>query len=118
MTNGVDLSGARLDLTVRQGDTFQFVDTLTLATGLTITAARIGFQTINDEGQPLGPVAGVTGFATVASPVVSWGISTAAETRIFIPGTSYGYSYEVTLSNGAIQTIAYGLYTPAWEFVT
>jgi hypothetical protein len=110
MADSVDLSGARMDITVRRGDTFTFTDTITVnGSAVTPTAARIAFKA-GTLAAPGSAVSGVTGSATISSNTVTWGITTAAETRLFTAGSDYCYSYEVDLPSGNTQTLAYGVY--------
>ena len=121
MADTIDNSGARLDLVQRQGDTFKYTSTITVnGSSVTPDAARIAFKS-GTLTIPGNAVSGVTGTATIAANVVTWGILTAAYTRLFLitagePG-EYIYSLEVDLPSpySTTQTIHYGVYQPAPE---
>lgn len=102
----LDSSGVEVRLIFRQGDTPRYASEFTNLTdlGLTLSAARIGFT---DDATGLAVAAG---YAQISGATVTWGIATAAETRLFdaTGAARYRWFLEVDLSNGDTQTIYYG----------
>lgn len=109
--NSIDLTGGRGDIEFRKGDTFLLQDDATDSAGnpVTPTSMHLTFRagTLTIPGDAVG---GVSGTVAASAGTVTWGIATAAETRMFSVGGDYVYAYDGVV-NGMVLTLVYGKVT-------